>query len=306
MVENKVHNVTLSNVAVNNIANNGILFSGKDCVNNKVVGCKVTNIIGGAGIAFYNTAGTASVENNFVYRTRHHCIIVSRGGSNYIIKNNTVYQSGYYIVPGSDDFAHGIALDGGGVVRGGNHLVASNTVINSGLAGIEVADFQDNVVIELNFIDGTGTYKEQDDYGIYFGGGLTPSVNCIIRDNIIKNTNGYGIRTDAPLNYNGRTENVQIVNNYIENAGTDGIRIGKVLNSVIVGNVIMNVSSKKNGHSGILANYANDTMIKDNTIDDDRNEVRTEYNIYIINCNNVVQENNRLDRREKSELKKMR
>lgn len=277
------HNISLEYLDIKNVSYNGILFSGEDCVNNVVIGCKIENILGGAGIAFYSTAGTARVEHNFVYRTRHHGIIVSRGGSNCIIKNNTVIETGYYIKD-EGDFAHGIALDGSGVVHGRNHLVASNTIINAGLAGIEVADYQHEVVIKNNYIDGTGTFKKQDDYGIYFGGGLTPSEYCIILNNYVVNTNGFGIRVDA---LKGVTQYVQVVCNVLENIGSDGIKIGTVNEISIYKNVITNVSVTVNKSCGITCVGSTNLSIIKNTIDDNREEVKNYRNLYYINCNNI-------------------
>lgn len=281
---------TFTDVYVCNVEGDGISFRGSSSQNNVLQRCKVTDTQV-AGIGFYASAGGSLVQDCYVLRTRFHTIIVSTGGGNMRIIDNTVVESGYYTDPELTQFCHGIALDGYGKVHGHNNLVKGNMIKDTGMAGIEVADYQDDVVVTGNVIDGTGTFSTLDCYGIYFGGGLTESVNAIITNNTVMNTRGPGIRVNAPLDH-PFTENVLIANNDISNAGQDGILIQKANHVVINHNRILNSGAVIKNSNGIaikgLEDLASDIIITDNIATDTRKKQRQEFGLFVLNGNNVM------------------
>ena len=281
---------TYTDVYVFNLEGDGISFRGAESKHNVLLRCKVTDAKT-AGIAFYETAGNSLVQDCYVLRTRFHAIIVSTGGSNMRIIDNTVVESGFYTDPEVIQFCHGIALDGYGKVHGHNNLVKGNMVKDAGMAGIEVCDYQNDAVVTGNVIDGTGTFRQLDCYGIYFGGGLTESVNCIITNNTITNTHGPGIRVSAPLDH-PFCENVLIANNDISNAGQDGVLIQRANHVVINHNRIQNSGVVISGSNGIsikgMEDMASDIIITDNIATDTRKKQRQDFGLFVLNGNNVL------------------
>jgi parallel beta-helix repeat protein len=205
--------------------------------------------LGGSGIALGGTAGDSIIESNFVYRTRFHGIIVSIGGSRCLIAYNTVIDAGYYINLASGDFAHGIAADGGGgAVNGNGNIIVGNVISNSAMAGIEVADWQNNCIIASNTVVGTGNGYN----GIYFGGGLAPSTNAVIVDNVVQNADGNGIMIDSPgSGQKGTTSNVIIHGNTVRDSNVNGILIGLAAHVVVIGNISKDNARRNYGGDGI-------------------------------------------------------
>lgn len=201
-----------------------IFFTGLSSMYNVITRCKLVDVKNQSGITFFDGAGWALVQDNYVLRTREHGIIFSTGGTGSKILDNVVVDAGAYL--SGDSFAHGIALDGSGKIHGLDNLVQGNMIKNAGMAGIEIADFQDYCTVVCNVVDGTGVYKNQDCYGIYFGGGLSESSECTIAFNTVRNTAGPGIRTTSPAK-KPFTKFVNILNNDIAASGEDGILIQK-------------------------------------------------------------------------------
>lgn len=244
---------SMTQLYIHDFDGNGILLSASNTQYNVMIGNCVSNCMGGAGIALYSTAGDSMIESNNVYRTRFHGIIVSTGGSRCLIGYNTIVDAGYYIDLASNDFAHGIGVDGGGgAVRGTGNIIIGNVISNSAMAGIEVADWQNNCTIVQNQIFGTGNYY----YGIYFGGGLATSTNATIIGNLVQNSVGNGIQIDSPGNgQNGISSDVMIRGNTVRNSNNDGIDIGLAANVVVTGNTCenngLNTFSGEDGGDGI-------------------------------------------------------
>jgi parallel beta-helix repeat protein len=228
----------LTNLYVHDFDGNGILLGTSNTQYNVIVGNCVSNCMGGAGIGLGYTAGDSIIESNRVYRTRFHGIIVSTGGSRCLIGYNTIVDAGYYIDIASNDFAHGIGVDGGGgAVNGSGNVIIGNIISNSAMAGIEVADWQNNCTIVQNQIFGTGNYY----YGIYFGGGLAPSTNVTIISNYVQNAVGNGIQIDSPGNgQNGISSDAVIRGNTVRNSNNDGIHVGLAANVFVTGNTCQN------------------------------------------------------------------
>ena len=234
--------ITVNSCRMDSIDGGGIFIGNSqlDCQYFTLTNNTIYDCVGGPGIGLMFGAGNALIAKNVIKRTRHHCIILSSGGSNCRIFNNHIEESGKYYRIG--DYSHGIAIDAGYVLnRGRNHIIQGNTILKSGSAGIEVGDSQDSVVIKDNFIDGTG-YASREQYGIYFGGGNTASHWVEITDNVVKNTKWSGIRVDSNhgILCGGHTTMAAVERNTIENTGKYGILIGVVDSAIVRKNHITN------------------------------------------------------------------
>ena len=297
----------IENLYIHDCGDDGIAFSGETSKQNKIQGNRIEDCLG-AGIGLFSSAGDSVISENNITRTRHHGIIISYGGSNCRVTNNTVTNAGQYKRPG--DFAHGIAVDGGsGAVHGKNHIITGNTVINPAMAGIEVGDSIDEVVISGNAIQGTGN----NHYGIYFGGGNTPGTNATIENNIIAQGDGCGIQIDAPFDTSlGITTNVTISNNTIYECDDHGIALsyrfdweghtlggGQVGSVNIIGNVCANNARDGTGNGIYVNGQSSDKKnfkieVVGNSCHDDRGTKLQEYGLYLNNVDKVIVSGNSL------------
>lgn len=264
--------VIIADCVIRKVNGSGIYIKGKESKDNLIQGNLICDCYGDAGIALMWGAGNTKILNNKVYRTKTHTIIVSAGGSNTVIKDNHVEQSGFYRPHSAERFryfCHGIAIDGGPDPNqtGSHHLIENNTIINSGLAGIEVADSQNDVVIENNYIDGTGKAALNDSgcqYGIAFGGGFKPSRNAVISGNTIKNTKEEGIFIGENNPKIARTGEVKISNNHISFSASYGIRINSADQISIEKNQIEDTRFSLLQVQGIESQYAQKIKVADN------------------------------------------
>jgi parallel beta-helix repeat protein len=261
-LRNGASNNIIDSCVVREVAGHGITINDITSENNVISNNIVADCDGNSGIGLMWKAGNATITKNKVYRTKTHGIIVSGGASNCTITHNYVESSGYYRpidAPISEYFCHGIAIDGGLLEnRGANHLIQGNTVINSGRAGIEVADGQDSVVIRDNYVQTTGLKSgdASDQYGIYFGGALRNGVNGKIINNRIYNAKKEGIKIGSGNASIGRTNDVLVDSNLVSNSMENGIRAECVGNAVITNNEVVNSvlnGVKLEGKSGFTA-----------------------------------------------------
>jgi parallel beta-helix repeat protein len=274
---------SLTQLFVHDFDGDGILLGTYNTQFNVIIGNCVSNCMGGSGIALGSTAGDSIIESNYVYRTRFHGIIISTGGSRCLVAGNTVIDAGYYINLASNDFAHGIAADGGGgAVQGTGNVIIGNVISNSALAGIEVADWQNNCTIASNKV----TQTHNGMYGIYFGGGLATSTNCVITGNVVQNADGNGIMIDSP--YNGQygiTSSVLISGNSVSNSNGHGILVGLATAVVMTGNTCVNNSANNSGSDGIHVQgrgiSSSYIVAFGNQCFDNRGSPRQRYGIYL-------------------------
>jgi hypothetical protein len=115
-----------------------------------------------------------------------------------------------------------------------------------------------------------------------------------IRDCLIENAGGYGIRMNKWSQTNPiRHEDIRILNNTIRNAREAGMQVGKIYNGLIEGNHVSQVGNDDNGNgSGLWTWYCEDFYIQHNVFMDGRG-VTDACGVHIdIGCvNNVVQYN---------------
>lgn len=218
------------------ITNNCIFYSGMRGIsvegsfsNNNNVSCNIIEDTLQEGIMI-SYSGNNTINSNLVEKTGLHGI-VNTGGSYNTISGNTIKEVGSNFVSG---FAHGIAVDGneGLNVCYGN-IVSNNTIIESLMAGIEVADGAHNITINNNYVANT------NEYGIYFGGYFAPSFHGIISGNILYHC---GLNGDQGILVSGEsaenpTSNVLVIGNKVNFAGKDGIHFKWVKTSRVTGNI---------------------------------------------------------------------
>ena len=277
----------------------GVRFLGKDCQNNTVANCMVTDCRGGEGIGFGHGAGKSVINKNKVSRTLYHGIVIWEGGSNCTISNNYIEESGFYRpnVP-EDFFCHGIAIDGGaGKNPGKNHLITGNTIFNSGAAGIEVADGIDSVIIRENNIHGTGKKAPWDQYGIYFGGSYKPGIYAEIVGNQVSNCKWCGIRVDSNRGENGYTTDVRIDSNFVSNISRDGILVGTTKNIKVRNNKIQNTQGNGIRIEGLKNMHAENIFVSNNEITETQ-----KFGIYMDNTDNGIIQQNQLSNNQKGKI----
>jgi len=240
-----------------------------------VINCHVENCYE-TGIAVINRETTiwsakANIRGNKVVKTGHHGILIS-GASDCIVAENHCYDIG---VLRTDGFAHGIALDGDGGARPSyNNKVIGNWIYNTRMCGTEVADQQNWVEIIGNHIDSAKAR------GIYFGGGLAPSYQAVISDNICCNGDGNGIEVNSP-NSTELSAHVIIENNIcFDNAG-DGVFIGWSYCVKVVNNILFNNDKDNTGNAGIRLSECTNTEIIGNILYDNRDTPQQDYGINI-------------------------
>jgi parallel beta-helix repeat protein len=279
----------LTRLFVHDFDGDGILFGDPSSQYNMVIANCVSNCMGGSGIGFGNTAGDSIIESNLVYRTRFHGIIISTGGSRCLVAYNTVIEAGRYINLASNDFAHGIAADGGGgAVRGTGNVILGNVTSNSAMAGIEVADWQNDCTIVQNQVFGTGNGY----YGIYFGGGLAPSTNCNITSNTVQNADGNGIMIDSPgSGAKGVSSSVTIRGNTVRDSNNDGILIGLAMDVVVIGNTCQDNARSNPAGDGIHvqgeAQPSQHIVVFANRCFDDGSPPQQRYGIFLDNVSHA-------------------
>jgi parallel beta-helix repeat protein len=239
---------TIDSCVVRNVSGHGIYIINPTSNYNVVSNNKISDCNGNTGIGFQNMASHATIAGNEVKRTKTHGILIG-SGSNTVIMNNYIEESGFYRLEGaaiSEYFCHGIAIGGNDLLatgtRGKIHLIQNNTIINSGRAGIEIADRHDSVIIRDNYVHTTGLKcgDASDQYGIYFGGAIGNGIHGKIINNEIYNTKTEGIKIASNNVSIGRTVDVLVDSNYISNASQDGIRILCAKDVIVTNNEILN------------------------------------------------------------------
>lgn len=172
------------------------------------------------------------ILNNSVEKTGFHGIVVT-GGNNNLISSNVVRDAGGNYVAG---FAHGIAVDGnGGADPATGNIVANNSIYDSYMCGIEIADDASNTVVSGNHVD-TTTHASSG-YGIYAGGGIDGSHNVTISGNVVLNAADIGIFVAGP---GGTllTTSVYVVDNVVMGCGDNGIRFKYAIGCVATNNIL--------------------------------------------------------------------
>ncbi|MCW4000032.1 MAG: right-handed parallel beta-helix repeat-containing protein [Candidatus Bathyarchaeota archaeon] len=219
----------------NLIAANNVFFSGGRGISVETTGGIFNNLSNntvkdalGEGVML-SRANHNLVYGNYIDLTGYHGIVSTGGSYNSIIGNIVKNAGGNY----AGGFAHGIAVDGnqGLNVCCGN-VVLHNSIQDAYMAGIEVADGANNATIANNFVTGTGCP------GIYFGGADASSNGAVISGNVLRQC---GKQSDQGILISGasvdkRTVAVLIVNNVVDGAGADGIRIKWVTDATVTGN----------------------------------------------------------------------
>lgn len=259
--------IIIESIVINGSNGYGVCFEGAGSVNNQVLNCEINDSRKAAGIGCISQAGGVLIEQCRINRTLHHGIIIS-GGSNCIVKGNFVAQSGFYRADKPlGDFCHGIAIDGNcGKWRGKNHIIISNTIIDSGAAGIEIADGIDSIVIRNNIIKGTGCKAPWDKYGIYFGGSYAAGTYAEIVSNEVSGCKWSGIRVDSNYGKDGFAQDVVIDSNYVHSIEQDGILIGTAKNIKVRGNTIYKANWNGIKVVGLPNMLARDIELLDNNI----------------------------------------
>jgi len=256
----------IDRVIIDGFRGDGINFNGRDCQNNEIRNCIIRNCLG-AGIAIYGQAGNVEITNNKISKTQIHGVIIS-GGSNCLIKDNYIENTGFFRPNVSKKyFCHGIAIDGAsGKKPCTDEVIVGNVILNSGSAGIEVADGVSNVTIRNNYVDGTGKKAPFDQYGIYFGGSYRSGTRAEIVNNTVKNCLWEGIRVDNNHGKGASTQFVRVDSNKVFNTVRDGIKIGFTKDVSVSSNEIRGSESNGIAVKGLSNMYAKKVTISNNIV----------------------------------------
>ncbi|GEM_PF-6956138 len=270
-------------------------------------------IIGGDPGIFADGANDAVIKNNIVHDSTTHGVYVSNS-SNVIVQGNNIYDivnagifaenSANILIVGNDvDTAHtGIRVHGsdnaeiignyvdtitgtdrfadGIHVRGGSDvLIAENEIYNTNDEGIYVNSSLGHLVVVGNYIENAGVASSDigsgielistkssveiagnDIIGTHHAGILvkgTRSGDIEIRDNYVEDAGDDGIRASEG-------GNIFIAGNEVENSGDDGIEVRDAINpSVILGNDVT-----FSAVNGVNINNSNDAVVQGNNIYD--------------------------------------
>jgi len=288
VVEGESHRGRIENVQVWNaytgIVLRGITPSNWIIKNNHVENCYES------GIALVNRVATflayyALITGNNVVRTGHHGILLS-GVSNNIASNNMLREIG---VLRTDGFAHAIAVDGDKGTRPNIHnKIIGNTIYDTRMAGIEIADRSDHVEIIGNHVElSKGS-------AIYFGGGFAPSCNAVIESNICYNSGGDGICLGSPSAVD-RSASIVVKGNICASNKGHGIFAGWINNLVITENIAFNNDTTNIDKDGVRIADCTDVVVSSNRLFDDQPIKTQNYGIAIwpdaanveIRCNHI-------------------
>jgi parallel beta-helix repeat protein len=238
-----------SGIAINNIAFEGGNLSGiyaLSCDNITVQYCDIANI-GAKAVHIFSTANVL-VENVNTNNVLSNAIqVVSRTQQNVIVRNCVVKNTSPFAGMGSyydDSDYKGIYL-----VVANNLVIDYNVVDSVGLAGIQ---FQgSDVMVRNNFVN-YFCYRLHDNGGIYTYVGGTDAApgatytNRLIKNNIVMNGIGAATGTNSSLLdvagifMDGRTMNVEVLDNTVFNSAKDGIYSNNPKNISIRGNTLYN------------------------------------------------------------------
>jgi parallel beta-helix repeat protein len=231
-------NITLRDIGMDRVFNNGVhmeftksvdmenitVFNGQGMYNIyghyvEHINLRDSELSGGSrGIYFrFYESNNITIENVFIHDFRAYGIYLdsatSRGDkiADVVIKKNTIINDGY----------DGIWLSG--VV---NTDVTENNIRGSGYNGIRTLNFDENVNISDNKIEGMHT-----------GIRVTSTLYSLIEHNMVYNSSNYGIElTNAKYN--------KVIENVINNTSIYGLYLGLTSNNnIITGNKICNSTS---------------------------------------------------------------
>jgi hypothetical protein len=253
--------INISNLVFEGANGNSLFSTSGNYVN--ITNCDFINS-GVAGIQA-NSTSNFLIENCTVSNSHTNGIVASSTKStNVTIRSCAVKNTG--VLPG-------MGASGGNSYKSimagvlSNLLVEYNTVDTSGYVGI---DFQgSNVTIKNNVVDHFDFIKD-DAGGIYtYSGGTdaapgTVYTNRVIKDNIVMNGMGAGNGRNSTSPFvsgiylDGRTVNVDVLNNTVFNNGKNGIHCSNANNVTIRGNTSFNnlnaVSVLRWANVGVLRN----------------------------------------------------
>ncbi len=184
----------------------------------------------GLGSIFASYTTNLLIDSNEIYDTALRAVNIYKGGSTGLISNNYVHDIGTINFTGSGVGANGIFAE----AEAYDIDVINNTTINLQENGIE-GKFG---LVEGNYVENTGmdleNFPTPSPEGIYANG-------SVYRNNIVKNTNGDGIKV-----YSGyELANITIIHNHLSQTvtGHNGIAFISMVgysNILIENNTIIN------------------------------------------------------------------
>jgi hypothetical protein len=235
--------ITLSNLAFDGANGNALLA--KSGSNVTIQNCDFNN----SGIGAINTTGISNqlIENCLINNSLSNGIMaMNSSGSNVTIRGNTIKNTGILA---------GMGLSGGNSYKGimtssaSSLLIEYNVVDTTGYVGIEFQGSNVNVRYNLvNYFD----FVKDDAGGIYTyhsGTDASPGTiytNRTISNNIVMNGAGapYGRNSSTlfvtGIYLDGRTMNVNVLNNTVFNNGKNGVHCNNPQNVIIRGNTSYN------------------------------------------------------------------
>lgn len=216
------------------------------------------------GIYLKNTRN-GKILNNHISSKENVYGVYLQASTNILVKKNNISHS----------FEYGISISGS---DGRNEIVNNTIYKNKGAMEIRKSNWIEvtkNDIIENNngikvdettncdFTENRIINNTERGYGLYFGGFMDTSNNNTVRDNIIKNNEGWGLVFGGGSAYNTVVDNL-ISNNYGGIASSRPVvsLLGIPQNNIFKENHIMN-----NSKSGILLGKSTDDyLVSDNYI----------------------------------------
>ncbi|HOZ79215.1 MAG TPA: InlB B-repeat-containing protein [Ferruginibacter sp.] len=249
--------ITIENIAFDGANANAVLAINSNFISIK--NCDFTN----AGNAAINatTVSNFLVDNCTTYNILSNAVLINTTkGTNVTVKNCSIKNTG--IIPGMGG-SSGNSYKGIMASVGTNLLVEYNRVDTTGYVGIE---FQGSNVLVKNNVVNYFDFVKDDAGGIYTYSSSSDAApgtnytNRVIRDNIVMNgISAYNGRSSTSpfvtgIYLDGRTMNVDVLNNTVFNNGKNGIHCNNPQNVNIRGNTSYNnlnaISTMRWAHLG--------------------------------------------------------
>jgi|GEM_PF-608320 len=249
--------ITVDDIAFDGANANAVFVTGSNYISIK--NCDITNA-GNAAISA-TTVSNFLVDNCSTYNVLSNAVLINTTkGTNITVKNCSVKNTG--ILPGMGG-SSGNSYKGIMASVGTNLLVEYNRVDTTGYVGIE---FQGSNVLVKNNVVNYFDFVKDDAGGIYTYSSSSDAVpgtnytNRVIRDNIVMNgISAYNGRSSTSpfvtgIYLDGRTMNVDVLNNTVFNNAKNGIHCNNPQNVNIRGNTSYNnlnaISTMRWAHLG--------------------------------------------------------
>lgn len=236
--------ISISNIDFEGANSSGVYSYYGD--NIKIQNCNFKNI-GNRAVQIFNSSNVL-VENVNTNNVLSNAIqLICRSKTNGTVRGCRATNTGQFSGMGS--FYEDSDYKGMYIVMQSTALIENNIVDTVGLAGIQ---FNGNdVIVQKNFVN-YFCYRLHDNGGIYtYVGGTDASpgtiyTNRIVRNNIVANgiSAPYGTNSANPycagIYLDGRTMNVEVLDNTIFNSSKNGVHCNNPANVTIRGNTFFN------------------------------------------------------------------